>query len=121
MRLTISAVDYAPEELHAQTPFEVELLRMLPGPDRPDYWLGSLATPLLWKHDGSNHQITHVVLAARWVGTQIGREQQLPVGIAYVTDRTILEDARVDFRKCSYVAIGMAQQHRAKPRWQFWK
>jgi hypothetical protein len=110
MRLTISDVDYAPADLGPQTPLTVDLIRELPGPDRPDYWLGRLIKPLRWNRDGEGREVTHLVLAARLQGTRIGRDRQLPVGIAYVTDPTLLQDARVDFGKCSYVAIGMARE-----------
>ena len=36
--------------------------------------------------------------------------EQLPVGIAYVTDETLLEDDRLDSGKCSYVAIGISSE-----------
>ena len=39
MQLTITSVDYAPEELDEQIPIVAELLRELPGDDRPNYWL----------------------------------------------------------------------------------
>ena len=47
MKLTITTVDYAPGELYDQTPIVVKLLRQLPGPDRPDYWLGETERPIL--------------------------------------------------------------------------
>jgi hypothetical protein len=34
----------------------------------------------------------------------------LPVGIAYVTDESITADARLDMGKCEYVAIGAADE-----------
>ena len=39
-------------------------------------------------------RITHLVLTARWVGTSIEPGvKELPVGIAYVTDETLLENS----------------------------
>jgi hypothetical protein len=32
----------------------------------------------------------------------------LPVGIAYVTDESVLEDVHLDFKKCKYVSIGIS-------------
>lgn len=110
MELTISSVDHAPEDLYDQAPLRVELMRQIPGPDRPDYWLGSLVEPVSWLGgpDGL-HEVSHVVLAARWQGTSIGPgSTHLPVGIAYVTDTSVLEDEALDFAKCRYVAIGIA-------------
>jgi hypothetical protein len=34
--------------------------------------------------------------------------KNLPVGIAYVTDISLLEDSELDFSKSAYVAIGIA-------------
>ena len=111
MRLSILSVDYAPEELHEQTPFSIKLLRQVPGPDRPDYWLGELEQPLKWLYDNHFQEITHVVVAARWVGTQIEpHASNLPIGLAYVLDRSQLDAASLDFAKCKYVAIGLATE-----------
>jgi hypothetical protein len=109
MELTVTSVDYAPPELDAQVPFHVRLLRSLPGPDRPDYWLGALSRPLVWIDDNIEREVRHLVLCARWQGTQIEPAvENLPVGIAYVVDDTQLTDTAVDFGKCRYVAIGLA-------------
>ena len=109
MELVVTSVDHAPEELHRQVPFVVELKRQLPGPDRPDYWLGQLVRPLTWIDQNHEKQITHVIVAARWHGTQIGENfENLPIGLAYVIDATQLNDQVVDFAKCTYIAIGMA-------------
>lgn len=109
MQLTISSVDYAPEDLYEQVPLVVELLRELPGDDRPDYWLGELQEPVQWLRDNLPNVIKYVVLAARWEGTQIDRGvESLPVGIAYVVDESILSDEHLSFSKCEYVAIGLA-------------
>jgi hypothetical protein len=104
-------VDYAPPELNEQTPFEAELLRRISGKDRDDYWVAELAKPLRWVSEGGEKAVTHVVVAARWQGTQIGRGMKgLPVGIAYVTDGSPLADPALDFKKCAYVAIGIADE-----------
>ncbi len=109
MELTIAGVDYAPEDLYGQVPLVVELLREIPGDDRPDYWLGALKKPVRWLKDNCEREISHLVLAARWEGTRIERgARNLPVGIAFVTDPSLLDDKRLDFRKCAYVAIGIS-------------
>lgn len=108
MRLTVTSVDYAPDELHGQVPFVVTLLRQIPGSDRPDDWIGSVTPPLRWVVDGVEREITHLVVSARWVGGQfVTGARRLPLNIAYVTDTTLLDDARLDFDKCAYVAIGV--------------
>lgn len=109
--MTISSVDYAPEELYEQVPIVIDLLRQIPGDDRPDYWLGKTTKPIRWIKDNVEQTITHVVLAARWVGTQIEPgAQHLPVGIAYVTDLTAIDDTHLDLKKCAYVAIGVSSE-----------
>jgi hypothetical protein len=117
MELTISDVDYAPEDLYEQTPLIVDLVREFPGDDRPDYWLGKLQTPVRWLHENDERRINYVVLAARWEGTRIEpRVESLPVGIAFVTDESLLNDSRLDFSKCSYVAIGISHDTSAGER-----
>jgi hypothetical protein len=111
VQLTITGVDYAPAELEEQVPIVVDLIREIPGPDRPDYWLGQVQTPIRWLNDNHEIAVTHVILGARWVGTQIAPGvKDLPVGIAYVTDQTLLSDLKLDFAKCSYVAVGFSHE-----------
>ena len=108
MRLIVKSVEFAPEELHDQVPFVVDLIRRIPGPDRPDYWLGAVVLPLEWWVDGEERSVQHVVLAARHAGTRIEPGvRDMTVGIAFVTDSTLLEDREFDGAKCEYVAIGM--------------
>jgi hypothetical protein len=53
---------------------------------------------------------------APWQGTQIGAlVQDLPVGLAYVTDATQVDDPSVSFDKCRYVAIGIAHENEGRP------
>ncbi len=108
MKITIHSVDYAPDELYDQVPIVARLTRELRGDDRPDYWLGELARPLLWASPQGNRTVHHIVVAARWVGTRIEPGAELPVGIAYVTDVAQLMEDRLDVKKTAYVAIGMA-------------
>jgi hypothetical protein len=108
VQLTVTSVDYAPDELHEQVPFFVTLLRQIPGSDRPDYWLGSVTPPLRWVVDGAEREITHLVVSARWVGGQFVKgARHLPLNVAYVIDASLLQDARLEFGKCAYVAIGV--------------
>jgi hypothetical protein len=116
MELTVTGVDYAPPELDEQVPFKITLLRLLPGPDRPDYWLGEMLTPLFWFSDNRRIQVDHVVVCARHQGTWIAPlVENLAIGIAYVTDPAQVTDASVDFAKCKYVAIGTAHETAGKP------
>jgi hypothetical protein len=97
----------APEDLYGQVPFTAKLLRKVAGPDKPDYWLAELEKPLSWVDAGAPRQITHIVVAARYEGQTIAEDfTRLIVGLAYVTDASVLNDADLTFAKCRYVAIG---------------
>lgn len=111
MKLSVTSVDYAPLELHSQTPFEVKLLRELPGPDRTDYWIGELSLPLRWMHENHEREISHLIVTARWIGMRIEPNvTNIPIGIAFVTDMSQMDDPSVDFNKCRYIAIGIANE-----------
>ncbi|HEX9391162.1 MAG TPA: hypothetical protein VF928_07605 [Usitatibacteraceae bacterium] len=111
MRLTITSVDHAPEKFHAITPIEVRLIRRLPGPDRPDYWLGEVLKPFEYMVDAGTLVARHFILAARWQGTQIEpKVENLPINIAVVTDDSQLTELCVDFAKSNFVAIGLANE-----------
>lgn len=105
----ITDVDYAPEDLDDQTPLVARLIRQIPGTDRPDYWLAELDDPVRWTRGNAESQITHLVVSSRYEGTSISEDMaRLVIGIAYVTDQSALEDETLDFGKCAYVAIGVA-------------
>ena len=111
MRFRLVDVDSAPDDLAPQTPAEGVLLRSIPGPDRPDYWLARLDRPLQWSDEGTEHAIDHLVLAARLQGQSIGAGvEPLTVGVAYVVDPTLLSDAALTFAKIRYVAIGTIER-----------
>jgi hypothetical protein len=111
MKINVRSVDYAPPELGGQTPFELELLRKILCTDRPDCWIAVARRPLRWLREGQEIQVTQLIVWPRWQGTQIGPAmRQMPIGIAYVTDSSLLDDAFLDFKKCAYVAIGAADE-----------
>jgi hypothetical protein len=111
MQLAITSVDHAPEEFHAATPIQVKLLHRLPGPDRPDYWLGKVLVPFAYTTDTGTLVAAHFILAARWQGTQIeSNAENLPVNIAVVTDDSQLTESCVNFAKSNFVAIGLANE-----------
>jgi hypothetical protein len=113
MKIRVTSVDNAPPELEGQTPFDAELLKMIPGRDRPDYWIAVLAKPIRWLNQGRESEVTHIILVARLQGTQIGPGMRpMPVGIAYIVDSSVLGDSSLDFKKCAYVAIGTAEELR---------
>jgi len=106
MRFSVTSVDGA-EDFDGALPLKGQILRQLPGPDRPDYFLAALDTPFTWKKE--QKKISHIVIAARWVGGVLAPGMSdTPVNIAYVIDDSIHSDPKLDFRKCYYAAIGVA-------------
>ena len=111
MKINVISVDYAPPELEGQTPFQVDLLRKISSSDRPDCWIAVVAKPIRWLREGQEVQVTHLIVWPRWQGMQIGPGmKQMPIGIAYVSDGSVLHDSFLDFKKCAYVAIGAADE-----------
>ncbi len=85
------------------------MFRRIPGTDRPDYWLAELDRPVTWRQGDRERRITHLVVGARLEGTAISEDMVgLLIGIAYVTDQSVLGDDALDFGKCQYIAIGTA-------------
>jgi len=116
MELKVTDVDYAPDELYDQVPLKFQLLKEIPGSDRTDYWIAKCLTPIRWIDDNCAKEITHVVVAARWEGTRIEPNvKNLPIGISYVTDESVLTDEFLDFNKCRYVAIGISHETAGGP------
>ncbi len=108
--MLISDVSNGPEELYDQMPFIVEFVRLLAGPDRQDYWLGSVVLPLEWWVDGEERSVRYVVLATRNAEQSLDTDtRDTPVDIAFVTDQTLLGDARFDEAKCRFVASGVCR------------
>ena len=109
MELIIASIDSGPPELDSRLPLMVTLMRQLEGKDRPDYWLASLHVPIRWLAGSEERTVTHLVLAARWEGQRIQPGiRDVPIAIAYVLDDSLLQDRRLDFTKCEYVAAGEA-------------
>ena len=109
MNVKVTSVDTAPEELYEQAPFTARILRQIPGPDRPDYLLAELIQPLTWCRDSVQVPVSHLVLCARWVGGVVEPgATHIPINIAYVVDPSVLNDAKLDFAKCFYSAVGIA-------------
>jgi len=99
------------QNLTSKRRLKQSFLTRISGKDRDDYWIAELAKPLRWVSEGGERAVTHIVVAARWQGTEIGHGMKgLPVGIAYVTEGSLLVDSSLDFKKCAYVAIGIADE-----------
>ena len=111
MRLRVTSVDYSPKPLDRAVPFDISLLRELPGPDRSDYWLGKTEKPIALTVDGLQLTASHFIVAARWQGTRIEpHAEHLPINLAVVVDLRQVQEASVDFGKSKFIAIGMASE-----------
>jgi len=118
MEFRLRSVAFARGDRSEEVPLTVTMLREIPGPDRPDYWLAELKQPLSWvSASEGTFEVSHVVLATQWENTAF-REgaTRIPVGIAYVTDMSLLEDDALDLDKIRYVATGVADDPNADDR-----
>ncbi len=128
---SIDRMDVGPDDLAAQLPVRARLLRVIAGPDRPDYCLAVAEQPIRHRtsleqlraagvdpakadpqmirvnDDGSVDLLVFgLVLAARLQGEQLhAGMRDLATGLAYVVDNTLLNDATLDLRKALYVAV----------------
>jgi len=131
-QIVITGVDSAPPDLAAQLPLHAELIRILPGSDRPDYSLAVLKEPIEFRttvahleqsgvdvqaadnpmiavnEDGSaDVTVFGLVLCARIAGETIHLSMEnLPVNIAYIIDNSQMADAAVVFSKSYFAAVG---------------
>lgn len=102
IRLQLINCDYAPEDMQDQLPISCQLIRMIPGNDRHDYWLAKCDCPVKY----GEAIINYLVVAPRFVGVKIEKGMGANVlNVAYVTDESIVQDATLNFDKCRYVAI----------------
>lgn len=112
MKLTITSVDYAPVELSEQLPLSVTLIRPLTSlvPNRVGAWVGVFDRPIRWTNEnGKSVEVTHAALWPRAKGASINPGARgLPVGLAYVVDPSLLDDAALDLAKIYFVAVGLA-------------
>ncbi len=110
-KIEISEITKGPKELALQLPINAEAVKELPGKDRPDYILAKLGSPVLWvsKDKEISKEIEYVVLCAKFKGQKVeAGMKKLTVAIAYVIDNSIKDDMMLNFKKCKYIAVGVA-------------
>ncbi len=106
--LRVLMVDYAPDDLYAQVPFNVRLIRQIPDPKGNSHWLGAVDRPLHWNWNGEERRITHVLMTHRWVGQFIQPGvRKIAIELVFVIDDSVLEDRSFDYQRCPHVAIGL--------------
>lgn len=102
IKLRLIDCDYAPKDMSEQLPIECLIERTIPGSDRPDYSIAACKTPI--NYDGK--AIKYLVLAPRFVGEHINENtRDIALGVAFVTDDSLIKDKVLSFEKCKYVAI----------------
>ena len=105
MRFSITGLDDSSEDLDGLLPVKGRILRQIPGPDTPNYFLAILDSAFVWKKE--QKKISHLIIGARWLGGVLSPTmRRTPINIAYVTDESLLSDSKLDFKKCHYAAIG---------------
>lgn len=131
-RFSIDSIDVGPDELAAQLPASGQLLRFIAGPDRPDYLLAELDTPISHTTtlddlraagvdlarvdtavvgataDGSvTLTVRALVMASRITGQRVHRGMQgLQVNVAYTLTDAVLSADQLEFALCLPVAVG---------------
>lgn len=102
IKLKLIDCDYAPKDMSEQLPIECLIERTIPGSDRPDYSIAVCKTPIYY--DGQT--IKYLVAAPRFKGEYINKNtREITLGVAYVTDDSLINDKVLSFEKCKYVAI----------------
>ncbi len=99
--------DYAPQDMENQLPITFSIIRQLPGSDTNDYWLAKCEKPI--KYGDKN--INYIVVGCRYVGSKLGKGVgNIALNVAYVIDESLLDDTNMNFEKCEYVAICIAEE-----------
>lgn len=121
----VTKLDLGPEEFAEVLPLRAQLVRVMPGSDRPDYLLCTTeraipfrppagfdlrrAHPSFLTQDarGDLIAIQAVVICTRLVGDgfHVGMKD-VAVNIAYVIDMSLGTDTSVDFAKLEFAAVG---------------
>jgi hypothetical protein len=128
IRLIVTALDEGPDDLFAQLPVDIELVRQIPADERPDCWLARCMKPVRWSADGVPVEVNWWLIGTRAVGQKLSASiDGVGINISYVTDETIISDGYVSWKKCRFVAIGLATssmveagQRPGRRRWWAW-
>lgn len=113
--VSIDSITKGPEELMLQIPVILTLEKQMAGKDRPDYFLGKLNKPIYWKD--KEVDIDYVIICSKKKNDPVSKNMKdCLIAIAFVTDQSLLEQDKLDFRKCEYLADGKASAHK---KWGF--
>ena len=140
-RFSIDAIDVGPDDLPGQLPALGQLRRVIPGPDRPDYVIAQLDTPL--RHHTTLDKLRHagvdvagvdagivhveqdgaatitadvIVMAARLVGQQVHQGmQRFPVNLALALNGSVRSGEQLEFKNCLPIAVAMISDRDPAP------
>ena len=102
---SITDIDSGPAELDEKLPIVAMIFNKLDHEDGTEYYLAALKDSI----ESKGRKITHIVIAARVLGQNIGpKMKDFPINIAYVIDNSLLNQKNMDFKKGEFVAIGFA-------------
>lgn len=117
MRVKLISCDYAPADMPEQLPISCEVIRRIPGEDRPDYYIARCEQDIRY----NRYTIRYLIIAPRFFGQELKQNlDEIALGVAYVGDESLLKDDKLDFNKCTYVAICMGTTRETKYVLRFW-
>jgi hypothetical protein len=115
--IEISSISKGPKELTYQLPIAAKVIQQIPGKDRPDYFVAELEKSIFWVDEKKNinTEISYVVIASKKKSQSVESSMKdVILAIAYVTDESVLSDTTLSFKKCTYIADGVAS---AQKKW----
>lgn len=105
----ISHIVYEPSEIRNQLPCDGVLLRQISGPDRPAYWLAELSKPIRYSHGEITRDFRYLVVTRRYRRDVQPCAGTCVVGLAFVTDTSLLFDDTLDYSKCTTQTVGIIE------------
>ncbi len=83
-------------------------MKQLSATDGSEYWLAELSQSIIYKTDGKEQEVSHIIVGAGISGTSFNKSfQNSRVNVAYVTDQAALTSEELNFAHADYVAIGI--------------
>ena len=130
-KFIIEKIDVGPDDLLDQLPLLGQVLKVMPGPDRPDYVVAKLNKPIsykvsrrelkrakiryeelppeviVWKRSKATITITGLLFIPHFVGANFHHGMvDMPIAIAYVLDPAVFTDEVLNLSKACPVGAG---------------
>jgi len=108
-RFSLYEADFCPDDFINQLPILIQVIRKIPGSDRPDYWIAKSETPIFWKD--RNMTINYVIVANYFYGEKLDKNvKSIVLNVAFVVDESVINDKTLDFNKSFPIAICRAKK-----------